>query len=357
MWLKMQIRKLIRLLWRNPWPRMGLMLLVFTLLGSCDENVRSIDEGSDEELTKIIFLSNKNGEPGIYTMNEDGSDQIRLSESGEAPQFSPDGSKIVFFKLEDYEIYIMDEDGSNQKNLTNNAVEEFLPLFSPDGSKIVYTSAQDIVAYDIYIMNLDGGNKLNLTPGDNLYGYAPSFSPDGSKIVFQVNQPNITESSAIAVMNINGDSLIYLTGNSDQRVSHHTPHFTPDGENIIFISLRNLYIMKSDGSDLRKLYGDGVSIFSFEISHDGTQIAYSVLIGPTQRSVIHIIDIDGTNEIDLTDNLFWNYLYQFSEDDSQILYASSKTGTTELFLINSDGSEDTQLTTEGGWAAFFQPQR
>ena len=53
-------------------------------------------------------------------MNADGSGQQRLTTQGAQPGWSPDGQKIAFMSERDgnSEIYTMNADGSQQRNLT-----------------------------------------------------------------------------------------------------------------------------------------------------------------------------------------------------------------------------------------------
>ena len=74
---------------------------------------------------KIAFMSDRDGNNEIYTINVDGSEQVRLTNNpadDADPSFSPDGSKIVFYSGRDgnYEIYTINVDGSEQTNITNN---------------------------------------------------------------------------------------------------------------------------------------------------------------------------------------------------------------------------------------------
>ena len=53
------------------------------------------------------------------------------------------------------EIYVMNNDGTQQVRLTNNTARDYLPAFSPDGRKIAFVSQQNIstLAANIKIMN------------------------------------------------------------------------------------------------------------------------------------------------------------------------------------------------------------
>ncbi len=60
------------------------------------------------------------------------------------------------------EIYIMNEDGSDQKRLTTHPATDFDPCFSPDGTKIVFGSHRDSNT-NVYIMNAEGSDQRRLT--------------------------------------------------------------------------------------------------------------------------------------------------------------------------------------------------
>ena len=93
------------------------------------------------------------------------------------PVWSPNGRKIAFYAEQDgnWKIYVMDEDGSNQINLTNNSANDRYPVWSPDGKNIIFLSNRDGID-EIYIMNADGSNPINLTnnPGED---NSPDWQP------------------------------------------------------------------------------------------------------------------------------------------------------------------------------------
>ena len=109
-------------------------------------------------------------------------------------QSYPITQQIAFQSARDgnFEIYTMDISGYNQVNLTQHGSIDKYPQFSPDGSKLVFVSDRE-GDYDIFIMTLDwyggyiryrGINLINLSSqlGNDVY---PEFSPTGLEITFE----------------------------------------------------------------------------------------------------------------------------------------------------------------------------
>lgn len=116
----------------------------------------------------------------IWTYNTLTQNSIRLTQStGDSrPRYSPDGSKIVFQSNRDGqpEIYVMNADGSAQTRLTNNPAWDTAPAWSPDGTKILFTSLRDDPMIPaLYVMNADGSGQTRVTTGsDGVWRATPS---------------------------------------------------------------------------------------------------------------------------------------------------------------------------------------
>jgi Tol biopolymer transport system component len=250
---------------------------------------------------KIAFVSDRDGNPEIYAMNPDGSNQTRLTDNQDRdtrPSWSPDGNKIIFSTNRDgnLEIYTMNADGSNQTRLTDNSADDLCPSWSPDGKKIAFESTRT-GNRDIFVMNTDGSMQIRLTENE-IYGRDPSWSPDGLKITFSSGTGRDED---VYSMNPDGSGQTRLT---DNPAIDSISRWSPDGTRIVFQSRRDgnseLYVMNPDGTGQTRLTDnpsyDGYGAWS----PDGQKIVFF-----TDRDFneeIYIMDADGSNLVRLTNN-------------------------------------------------------
>lgn len=152
-----------------------------------------------------------------------------------------------------------------------------------------------------------------------------------------------------------------------------------DGEWIVFTSTRDgdleIYKMRTDGSELTRLTDtpgyDGGPFFSY----DGTKIVYRAshpegdeladyqrllaqgLIRPSQLDIF-VMDADGSNKRQLTDNGAANFGPYFFPDGDRIIFSSNMDAASprvpdfDLYAINVDGSGLERLTYAGDFDGF-----
>ncbi len=312
--------------------------------GSCEASV-TVDAGTAGQenikimasikIYRILFRSNRDGDDyEIYTMNADGTDVKRLTDSrGSNPSWSPDGSRILF--RSNLEIYTMKPDGTDEKRLTNNDAHDYPYAWSPDGSRILFQSHRD-GDWEIYTMKADGTDVKRLTNNDK-NDHSAVWSPDGSRIAFISLRDGNWE---IYTMRADGTDVKRLTDNIrfDQ-----DPSWSPDGSRILFESNREgnyeIYTMKSDGTDLKRLTDNDANDSAVALLTDGSRILFTS--EPNGKdSEIYTMRADGTDVKQLTDNYVHDYAVAWSPDGSRILFTSRG----EIYTMRADGTDVQRLT-------------
>ena len=97
---------------------------------------------------------------------------------------------------------------AGEKFLVSTTIESG-PQFSPDGSKIVFESTRT-GAYEVWLCRSDGSNLIQLTHLNTVTG-TPRWSPDGAQIAFDSRAPGNAE---IFVMDSRGGAIRRLTHES-----------------------------------------------------------------------------------------------------------------------------------------------
>ena len=130
-------------------------------------------------------------------------------------------------------------------------------VFAPDGKRIAYvrrliSSKLYRVPFDLH-RDVQVNQKVQLTAGEQRVR-EPDMSPDGQWIVVRIQDPQ----EDLALLRPDGSDLHRLT---NDRFSDRSPHWSPEGRQIIFISNRSgrfeLWSIRREGNGLRRLTATG----------------------------------------------------------------------------------------------------
>ncbi len=167
----------------------------------------------------------------LYTASLDGSNLTRLTTTPNGwrwgTSWSPDGKQITYSSNQtgNWAIYTMNADGSNPVRLTQSSTDNYGPSWSPDGKLIAFTGSQDDAEY-LFTIKPDGSG---LTRVGDKPGSLPHWSPDGKRLSYLGTVDGIDQ---VFVINADGSGAANLTRNT--ALSSDSPIWTPDGAKIIF---------------------------------------------------------------------------------------------------------------------------
>ena len=138
---------------------------------------------------QILFVSNRDGVDDLYLMDANGENVRRVFKkiaSREQPAWSPDGKQIAYLgnKGNDWAIYIATLDGKEERLATCGRSGGF-PEWSPDGTEIVFPKAGLVERpTPLIIINLRTRHQEILQPEPQLHMFRPDWSTDGTTIAF-----------------------------------------------------------------------------------------------------------------------------------------------------------------------------
>lgn len=183
-------------------------------------------------------------------------------------------------------IYIADADGTDARPIIEFGL---WPSLSPDGKQIAYYRLRE---EGIYIANSDGTAARRIVTGETC---CPQWSPDGKRLMYLQGKLKLGD---VKIVIINPDG-----SGKDEVVSGFSPAWSPDGHRIVYTACQ-------PGT---------------------TQCGLHIFDLRTQRATMITRD-DGKTP-------HWS-----PRGDKIVYHADSGQGATNLFVINPDGSNRTQIT-------------
>jgi TolB protein len=242
------------------------------------------------------------------------------------------------------EIWMMDYDGFNQHPITSYGSISTTPRISPDLTRLAFTTYAGGNP-EIYIYSLEA-HRLLPFPHYRGLNATPAWSPDGKKIAFCSSMSGDPE---IYVSDANGANLQRLTFSPGVDIS---PTWNPKtGNEIAFVSDRSgspqIYIMNADGTNVRRLITGGGDASEPSWSPNGLFMAFQWRVTDTGTYDIYVIEIATGRIVQLTHDAGRNEHPSWSPDGRHLVFASTRTGSRQVWMMLADGTNPKQLTRDG----------
>jgi Tol biopolymer transport system component len=199
---------------------------------------------------------------------------------------------------------------------------------------IVFNSARD-GNNEIYRMSWSGGVPLRLTT-DPASDTEPAVSPNGRDVIFTSNR---TGNNEIFIISSAGGAAVNLTNNP---ANDGWARWSPNGQQIVFHSNRDgnfeIYVMNANGTAATRLT-DSLAVDQFpDWSPNGRKIAFR------HDTDIYTVDVTSGASERLTDVGPLNQMAAWSPNGRQLVFMSARAGYPSVFVMNADGSGQTNLT-------------
>jgi Tol biopolymer transport system component/DNA-binding winged helix-turn-helix (wHTH) protein len=232
-----------------------------------------------------IILANQDG--NLYAINQDGSGRTRLTPD-DSPSWDPsvcgDGRYIVYaaYREQKRGIWRMNADGSNPIRIADETFA-ISPECSPDGKWVVYLKGPCFAPVRV---NITGEKPPETLSQDCALGSSASIyiSPDGKRIAYLVGpnvpdetpaSPSTSKPNQLKVIPFDGGVALYQV---DWPLSAKAARWAPAGDAVEYASTRNgvsnIWRQKLEGGPPKQITNfESGQIFDFAWSHDGRQLA------------------------------------------------------------------------------------
>lgn len=318
------------------------------------------------------------------------------------PAFSPDGNQIAFVwhgaQEDNPDIYVKLINTGEPLRLTTNPAPDLNPVWSPDGRYIAFTREGE--ESGMYLVPALGGAERKLAalfPKRPFHQLSLSYAPDGQFLAV-ADKTAAAEPFSIFLLDPQTGEKRQLTSPPAGSVGDECPAFSADGKSLAFarmlgVGTKDIYIVPVAGGEPRRLTFDDTQTVGLTWTSDSREIVFSSnrsgslhlwrvpIAGGTPARVdvyaqnlwhpaltrqgdrlawtqrledvniwrVGITNLTGQNAapVKLIASTMYDGNPQYSSDGQRIVFASRRSGSSEIWVCDREGRDPLQLTKLG----------
>lgn len=307
--------------------------------------------------------------------------------------WSPDGKSIAFSSASGVSLLSLDSQTARRVTEAPPSAEDWGPSFAPDGARLLFVRSHSLgYSDDVMSVAVSGGEPTQIASEHAHIMGPPQWSSDGRSVLYSSDRgshPGLWRVSAVerdspvlindtgwypsvsrqghrlAYQRIARSLNIWARGFGSNSSEPHIlipavsetdqgpgPQISPDDQKIAFMSDRSgtmeIWVSDRDGSNARQVTSVGVT-GTPRWSPDGQSLVFDV--GQRNGVGIYVAPLQGGAPRALVQDNSSNVCPSWSRDGKWIYFASTKSGSFQIWRVLAAGGTPEQLTHSGGHAS------
>jgi Tol biopolymer transport system component/DNA-binding winged helix-turn-helix (wHTH) protein len=304
----------------------------------------------------------------IYIVPVGEQHPLRLTSAPEEdafPAWSPDGKHIAFIRRYGgtrTDIMLISVLGGPERKLREIRLSPWMIertlAWSPDGKWLCFTDEVGASAnHLLFFLSLETGAVRRLSSGhDVAFGdFSPAFSPDGRWLAF--SRFTDVSNSELLVQRLSPDLTLQGSPLVVERAGIHptSPVWTPDGRQVLFLD-RSRIMRAKLGSPAQPFYASSNAFSELTLGGPEPRLLASL---QNQKAEIWTIPLAARGlktagpAQRIVPSSAGETLPRFSPDGRWLAFSSTRSGNSEIWLANADGTNPRQLTHTAAYIAGF----
>ncbi len=322
----------------------------------------------------LIAYGAQCGEGGLFVMGATGENSRRLVNVGSNPAWSPDGKEILYsteLVVSPYgrtgtsEIWAVELSSGKTRKLSGT-FDAIQPNVSPHGLRVAFWALPPGGSQrDIWTMPYKGlaaGEKPVPVTQDAAVDYNPVWGPDGGTLYFLSNRGGTMNLWRIPIDEATGHTLGEATPEMLPAREVGGLALSGDGRHAAYVVRESTYSIDRLAFDANgtltgkpePVLESSQEMADFDVSADGRFLAFDSRGGA--QDDLFLLESDGRNLRQLTDDAPRDRAPSFSPDGKRIAFHSDRGGRYQIWTIERDGSgmkaltQVTELIIEAHWS-------
>ena len=299
------------------------------------------DWGSND---KILYTTLTNNAPtgfGYINPNGTGNTVVSSTAGDQQARWSNNATKITFVRSG--EIWMCNSNGSNMVKVVDaiTPLGNRSPSFTPDDEEIVFEVMSQNGNGEIYRVEAKESGAVSAV---SFPGKWPRVDPVAGRVLYA---KELVASNILVWRNIDGTDETELTETYSQDTE---PRYDRTTDDVVFASDRNgnyqIYSINLGGTETQVMSNAYNDRYPY-MNTDGSYMAFASDRGTNSNLDIYKRETSGGAVTRLTTSTGEDYKPCWSQNSSKIAFVSTRTGTPQIWIMNNDGTNQTQLSTSG----------